>query len=139
MKKREKTKLLALLVLSTAWLCIGITSATAGEGLKAPETELIIEGEKKSAKFSHPVHLKLALACGVCHHGSEHQPLTDKDIAAMENSLQLQCTSCHDKDFADPELQTLKAVFHGRCKECHKQGIDGKKGPTKCTGCHVKK
>ena len=65
--------------------------------------------------------------------------LTDKDIEAMDSNLQLRCASCHNKDLVNPKLQTPKAAFHARCKECHKQGVDGKKGPTKCTGCHVKK
>jgi len=135
----KKIWLMVLLILSATLLLAGTSFGTEEKGLKAPEAEIIIEGEKKSAKFSHPVHLNLGVACAQCHHGSEHQPLTDKDIAAMENSLQLRCASCHNKDFADPKLQTQKAAFHARCKECHKQGVDGKTGPTKCTGCHVKK
>ncbi|KPK00546.1 MAG: hypothetical protein AMJ60_00760 [Desulfobacterales bacterium SG8_35] len=134
----KKMGLLVLLGLSVTWLFAGTSFGAGEQGLQAPEAEIIIEGEKKSARFSHPVHLKLGVACGQCHHDSEHQPLTDKDIAAMENDQQLRCASCHNKDFSDPELQTPKAAFHERCKECHKQGIDGKTGPTKCTDCHVK-
>jgi formate-dependent nitrite reductase cytochrome c552 subunit len=117
-----------------AWASFG-----ADEGrIKAPEAEIIIEGEKKSARFSHPVHLDLGVTCAQCHHDSERQPLTDKDIAAMENSLQLRCASCHNKDFSNPKLQSAKNAFHARCKECHKKGVDGKTGPTKCKGCHLK-
>jgi len=126
------------MVMSATALFVGTSFGTEGTGLKAPETEIIIEGEKKSAKFSHPVHLNLGVACGQCHHDSQHQPLTDTDIAVMENGQQLSCANCHNKDFSDPKLQTPKAAFHARCKECHKQGVDGKTGPTKCTGCHVK-
>jgi len=108
------------------------------KNMKAPEAEIIIKGEKKSARFSHPVHLNLGVACAQCHHDSEHQPLTDKDIAAIENSLQLRCATCHNKDFSNPKLQSAKNAFHARCKECHKQGVDGKIGPTKCKDCHVK-
>ena len=125
-------------ILAASWLVIGISFAAEEKGTVAPEEEMTIEGEKKSARFSHPVHLNLGVSCGQCHHDSEHQPLTDKDIAAMENSQQLRCASCHNKDFAKPELQTPKEAFHARCKECHKQGINGKTGPTKCTDCHVK-
>jgi hypothetical protein len=112
--------------------------AAEQSGLQAPAEEIIIKGTKKSAKFSHPKHLDLGVSCGQCHHNGEHQPFTEKDISAMENGNQLRCASCHNKDFADANLQTQKAVFHARCKECHKQGVDGKKGPTKCTGCHIK-
>ncbi len=112
--------------------------AAEQSGLQAPAEEIVIKGTKKSAKFSHPIHIKLGVSCGQCHHDAEHQPLADKDISAMENSNQLRCASCHNQDFADAKLQTQKAIFHARCKECHKQGVDGKKGPTKCTGCHIK-
>ncbi|MFC1513266.1 cytochrome c3 family protein [Thermodesulfobacteriota bacterium] len=45
------------------------------------------------------------------------------------------CKACHgDKEPGGMELGKAKA--HKLCKECHK----GKgKGPTKCSGCHVKK
>lgn len=128
--------LMVLVAISATWLFAGISSG-AGE-MKVPEEEIIIEGEKKSARFSHPLHLKLGTECGQCHHGNEHQPLTEADIGAMETSMQLRCASCHNKDFTNPKLQTPKAAFHARCKDCHKKGVEGKKGPTKCTGCHVK-
>ena len=131
--------LMALLIVSATWLFAGLSVGTVAAGMKTPEGEMIIEGEKKSARFSHQVHLDLGVECGQCHHGSDKQPLTDKDIEAMENNLQLQCVSCHNKDLANPKLQTSKAAFHARCKECHKQGVGDKKGPTKCTDCHVKK
>ena len=131
--------LMALLIVSATWLFAGISVGSEAAGMKAPEAEIIIEGEKKSARFSHPVHLNIGVECGQCHHGSDKQPLTDKDIEAMDSNLQLRCASCHNKDLVNPKLQTPKAAFHARCKECHKQGVDGKKGPTKCTGCHVKK
>ena len=129
--------LLVLLALSATWLLTATSFGNEEQAMKAPEAEIIIEGEKKSARFSHPVHQNLGVTCGQCHHDSEHQSLTDKDIASLDNSLQLRCASCHNKDFADPKLQTPKGAFHLRCKECHKKGVDDKKGPTKCTGCHV--
>jgi hypothetical protein len=134
----KKIGLLVVLVLSAMWLFAGTSFAAGEEGMKAPEAEIIIAGEKKSARFSHPVHLELGVACGQCHHDSKHQPLTDKEIAALENGAKLHCASCHNKDFSNPELQSPKDAFHARCKECHKQGVDGKTGPTKCTDCHVK-
>lgn len=130
---------MAVLIVSATWLFAGISVGAEATGLKAPEAEIIIAGEKKSARFSHPVHLNIGVDCGQCHHDSDHQPLTDKNIEAMDTGEQLLCASCHNKDFANPKLQTPKAAFHARCKECHKQGVDGKQGPTKCTGCHVKK
>ena len=131
--------LMALLIVSATWFFAGISVGAEATGLQAPEAEIIIAGEKKSARFSHPVHLNIGVDCGQCHHDSNHQPLTDKNIEAMDTSEQLFCASCHNKDFVNPKLKTPKAAFHARCKECHKQGVDGKQGPTKCTGCHVKK
>lgn len=130
---------LSVLLAMTASLFFAWSSVGAeGTGMKAPETEIIIKGEKKSARFSHPVHLDIGVTCAQCHHDSEHKPLTDKNIAAMENSQQLRCASCHNKDFSNPKLQSIKNAYHARCKECHKQGVDGKTGPTKCKGCHIK-
>ena len=128
---------MTLLVLAASWLVIGTSFAAESQGTGAPQEEMIIKGEKKSARFSHPVHLDLGVSCGQCHHDSSHQPLTDKDITALENTQQLRCANCHNKDFAEPNLQSAKNAFHARCKECHKQGVDGKTGPTKCTDCHV--
>lgn len=134
----KKIWAMIFMIAAATWFLAGTSFGEEEAGLKAPDAEIVIEGEKKSARFSHPVHLNLGVACGQCHHGSEHQPLTDKDIAAMANSMQLRCASCHNSDFADPKLQTPKAAFHARCKECHKTGVDGKVGPTKCTDCHIK-
>jgi hypothetical protein len=135
----KKIWLPAIFAMAAIWLSAGIPVTTHAAGLKAPENEIILEGEKKSARFSHPVHLDIGLDCVACHHNSDKQPLTADDIAAMENGQQLRCANCHNKDFANPKLQTFKAVAHARCKTCHKQGVDGKAGPTKCSGCHVKK
>ena len=128
---------MTLLVAAALWPVTGASFAEES-GAGAPQEEMILKGEKKSARFSHPVHLDLGVTCGQCHHDSSHQPLTDKDIAAMADSRQLRCANCHNRDFAEPKLQSVKNAFHDRCKECHKQGIDGKTGPTKCTDCHVK-
>jgi formate-dependent nitrite reductase cytochrome c552 subunit len=134
----KRIGLLVLVGLSVAWLSAGISFAAGEKEMLAPAAEMIIKGEKKSARFSHSVHLQLGVSCGQCHHDSQHQPLTDKDIAALENAEQLRCASCHNKDLSNPKLQSPKEAFHARCKECHKQGVAGKTGPTKCSGCHVK-
>lgn len=134
----KRIGVLALFVLAGLWFVIGTSFAAEEQATGAPGEEMILKGEKKSARFSHPVHLNLGVSCGQCHHNSEHQPLTDKDIAAMENSQQLRCASCHNENFSEPKLQSVKDAFHARCKECHKQGVGDKKGPTKCGDCHVK-
>ena len=131
-----------ILFLTAGCVICGLLTANsiaAGQsGLQAPAEEMVIKGTKKSAKFSHPTHMNLGVSCGQWHHNADHQPLSEKDISAMAASSQLRCVSCHNQDFADAKLQNQKAIFHARCKECHKQGVNGKQGPTKCTGCHIK-
>ena len=118
-------------------LGVGAVAVTAADALKDPQTELTIDG-KKPAHFSHPTHLKLGMACGVCHHDGGHQPLSAEAIAALPNAKQLNCVSCHNSTFTNLDLQKAKDVFHARCKECHKAGYEGKKGPGGCTDCHIK-
>lgn len=109
----------------------------ADDGLQAPEEEVIIDG-KKPARFAHPVHLALGLDCGVCHHDGEHNPLSAEAISALGEPAGLSCVSCHNSDHPDENLQKAKDVFHAKCKTCHKEGYEGKNGPTKCTECHLK-
>lgn len=135
----KKIWVLLFFALAASWTVMNNSFATEEKEAGAPAEEIIIKGEKKSAKFSHPVHLKLGVTCGQCHHDTNHQPLTAEDIAAMaDDKAQLQCVSCHNQDFAKAELQSMKDVFHARCRDCHKQGVDGRTGPSKCTDCHVK-
>lgn len=102
----------------------------------APDKPITM-GEKKPARFDHQTHLNLGVNCGVCHHDEKHQPRAKADIEAMKDSSQLQCSSCHNKNFSNPDLQSAKQIFHARCRDCHKLGVDGKKGPTKCNSCHI--
>jgi hypothetical protein len=135
-KVLNKTMLFVLsgMVLAT----IGLAVVAGAGGLQLPTEEIIIRGDNKSARFAHSVHIGMGLNCGICHHDSNHEPLARETINGMENSKPLRCVSCHNKDFSNPKLQTRKAIFHARCKSCHKKGLDGKHGPTKCNGCHVK-
>jgi hypothetical protein len=134
----KKIWILLIFAMAASWSVMGNSFASEEKESVAPAEEIIIKGEKKSAKFSHPVHLELGVSCGQCHHDSEHKPLTDTDITAMADKTQLQCISCHNQDFANAELQSMKDVFHARCRDCHKQGFNGKTGPSKCNDCHVK-
>lgn len=112
------------------------TASLSAQEITAPGGEITIEG-KKPARFDHQTHRKMKIDCGQCHHDAKHQPRTEADIAAMGNSEQLRCTSCHNKDFSNDKLRKPKQIFHARCRDCHKKGVAGKKGPTKCTSCHI--
>lgn len=118
------------------WL--GALSASADGPLRAPESEITIVGQKP-AHFSHPVHLRLGLDCGICHHDGEHQPLSAEAIAILPDSKGLDCGGCHNSAFGNSDPQRSKDVFHARCLARHKAGYEGKSGPTGCVGCHVKK
>lgn len=114
------------------------SSVKAENSLSAPENEIVIDG-KKPAHFSHPVHLKLGLECGVCHHDKGHKPLNQEAISGLGDPAVLSCVSCHNTSHPVQDLRKAKDVFHARCKTCHKTGYEGKNGPTKCSGCHIKK
>ena len=116
----------------------GPLPAVAGDDLKAPETAITIAG-KKPATFKHSVHVGLGLTCGSCHHDAQHKPLTEEAFAKLTDKSQLECTTCHNENFANKALQERKEIFHARCKNCHKTGYEGKNGPTKCSACHIKK
>lgn len=108
--------------------------AQGAEPLKAPAGHITIAG-KKPVNFDHQIHLKLGVACGQCHHDAKHQPRTAEAIAQLKAD-ELQCATCHNDKFAKVELRQNKEIFHARCKECHKAGVNGKQGPTNCAGCH---
>lgn len=135
---RKKVLIAGTIFAAALTLGLGTLSASAGGGLKAPETGLTIAG-KKPALFSHPTHLNLGLECGACHHDGEHKPLTAEAIAALPDAKGLGCVSCHNSTFSSAELQKPKDVFHARCQKCHQAGYKGKSGPTACTDCHLKK
>lgn len=127
-----------IIVTAALTLCFGTGLALAGTPSAAPQEEITIDG-KKPARFSHPTHLNLGLDCAACHHDKEHSPLSAEAIGNLGDTVQLKCVTCHNSEFPNKDLQRAKDVFHARCQTCHKEGFAGKNGPTKCTGCHLKK
>lgn len=111
-----------------------LSAAGAADPLTAPAGNITIAG-KKPVTFDHQSHLKLGVTCGQCHHDAKHQPRTAEAIGQAK-AAELQCAACHNEKFAKPELRQSKDIFHARCKECHKAGVNGKQGPTNCAGCH---
>jgi len=131
-----KKKIVATTV-ALAATAIWAIAAIAAEPLTAPQETITITG-KKPVHFNHRTHLDLGVTCGQCHHDASHQPRSAEDIAALSGAEELSCASCHNDDFANPNLQKRKDIFHARCKECHQAGVNGKQGPTTCTACHIK-
>ena len=134
----KRKKMMKGIVLTTAAaILLGSGALMADALLMVPDKEMTLEG-KKPARFDHTVHTEVGLDCGVCHHDKDKNPLTAEDIGKISDAAQLSCASCHNKDFSNKELRKTKDVFHARCKTCHKEGYAGKKGPVKCSGCHLK-
>lgn len=87
---------------------------------------------KKPAVFPHRKH-QATIKCGACHHGKD---ATGKQAPYVEGQEQ-KCTTCHNADFANKELNDLKKIGHARCKGCHaEEKKAGKNAPTECKGCH---
>lgn len=138
MKKIWSGSMLAILLVVGVCSSSGVGFA-AEEKVKAkyPQAEIILKG-KKEAQFRHGLHVNLGMACGVCHHDLKHNGLSEEQIAGMKDSAKLACANCHNETFQIESLRDRKAIFHGRCKECHQKGYADKKGPTNCNGCHLK-
>ncbi len=133
MKKMMTGLVLTLGLLLAASFSPAVTVSAAG--VKAPGGEITIDG-KKPARFSHQTHLKLGVECGQCHHDAKHQPLSEAGIGAMADGGKLRCVNCHNEKFGNEKLRAAKDIFHARCRDCHKTGVAGKQGPSKCNSCH---
>ena len=137
----KKTWLLSVMVGMASCVFAFGTAVVSGEEktpLTAPDKEIVIEG-KKPAKFNHASHSALNISCGSCHHDASRQPLSQDAIASMPEGDQLHCASCHTEGGAAEKFTKRKDIFHKTCLECHKTTEGDKKGPTKCSGCHLKK
>lgn len=126
------------ILLSVVMACLMTFAFATGSMAKDTGPEVITlktEKAKKPAVFPHKKHQEM-MDCATCHHS---QDAAGKQIALPEGEHPAKCASCHNKDFPNKKLAGLMKVGHARCKGCHKAGHDGKKGPTKCDGCHPKK
>ena len=124
------------LLIGTITLCIlfsGITVATEN-----PHEQITIQGVRP-AVFDHDTHLGYGVKCGVCHHKSKDEPYTDQEVISQSSGKTLHCNYCHNDNFKNKKLRSMKIVMHKQCKGCHQNGIDGAKGPTRCIGCHKTK
>ena len=136
MKKKMRVTGAVFAMTLSAILLAGVSLAVSA--VNAPQEDVIIDG-KKPARFNHLTHLNLGLDCASCHHDNKHAPLSADGIGALNDTNSLKCVSCHNSQHTNKDLRKAKDVFHAKCKECHKKGFAGKKGPTKCTSCHLKK
>ncbi|MBU0484922.1 MAG: cytochrome c family protein [Proteobacteria bacterium] len=106
-----------------SFVAVGLSMADSGPA----EMTLVTADAKKPATFPHKKHQDL-MGCGECHHTKTDDGKQGPYVAGQE----AKCISCHSaKD-------EFKNNAHKRCKGCHKDGYNGKTGPTKCGDCHKK-
>ena len=112
-----------------------LLATTVAYGHHGPATTSIAAAAKKQAAvpFSHGKHATLAKSCDTCHH-------VNKGLTRETDKSVKKCSACHlDPKAGVPSMREMslqKNPMHVRCIGCHKEQ---KKGPTACTGCHVKK
>ena len=113
-----KRKIVA--ILSTVALSVMVVGGSAFATDKGPANPTLdFNGKsKKVANFPHHEHQTRLGDCKTCHHKSD-------------GSTHRACKSCHQGKKGD--APAIKSAYHKNCKGCHKKG---KKGPTKCNGCH---
>ncbi|MDA8418005.1 MAG: cytochrome c3 family protein [Desulfobacteraceae bacterium] len=127
----QKRYVIPVLILFFSLMAAGLSLAVNN----GPE-EIILQTSTgtKPARFPHKKHQAM-FKCEECHHTMTADGKKGPYVPGQEKK----CESCHNKDFKNPELTSLKAVGHARCKECHKKmEAQGKPAPTKCLGCHIK-
>jgi hypothetical protein len=104
--------------------------------IENPHEQIIIDEGVRPARFNHDTHLGYGVKCGVCHHKSKDDPLTNQEVISLSSSKTLYCSHCHNERFENEKLRSMRTVMHQRCKGCHQIGVDGVKGPLRCHGCH---
>ena len=111
------------------------TDVSVAKNMGAAELTLTTKKAKKPSVFPHKAHQD-QFPCAECHHTKNANGSKGPYVEGQEGK----CESCHNKEMANKKLASFKNAAHANCKECHKKmKKEGKKAPTKCTGCHVKK
>ena len=129
--------------MSALLLSFAMIAAICQAADKGP-TEMILEStvdpanKKKLAFFPHAKH-QGKFDCATCHHSKDAD---GKQVPFQEEQKIEKCASCHNtKAGINEKLDTFKKAAHARCRTCHKElkKAGREYGPTKCTGCHLKK
>jgi hypothetical protein len=108
-------------------LTLAFCAALLAAAEPAPPDRVLLKGSSLGAvDFNHKAHTAGGWQCQVCHHGSK------SDKPSKEPQYEA-CRTCHP--------MKGKVAFHtvgaktGVCIDCHQAE---KKGPAKCSDCHVK-
>jgi len=123
------------IVLCVAAMALALTVAAGVSLANNGPAEMVLKTSagKKPAQFPHKAHQDL-MECATCHHTKNADGSKGPYVAGQEGT----CESCHDGSMPG-KVKDYKGAAHENCKGCHKAGYNGKNGPTKCGGCHVKK
>ncbi len=129
-----KNTMKCTIVAAAAIFCFSMMGTGVSSAANAGPEEITLQSAeaKKPSKFPHKKHQEM-YKCEQCHHTMANGK--KGPYAAGEEK---KCETCHNKDFPNPALNSVKAVGHALCKECHKKmEKEGKAAPNKCTGCHT--
>lgn len=88
---------------------------------------------RKPAFFPHRRHQSI-YPCATCHHGKDS---SGRRIQYNPETIINKCTTCHNPDMPNMDLNGFKAIGHQLCRECHRthQNITS----AKCSTCHNRK
>ncbi|MCK5311010.1 MAG: cytochrome c3 family protein [Desulfobacteraceae bacterium] len=113
-----RVKIFIMVVLTAAFLIIGIAVASENQGAENMDLDA---GKKGTVDFPHLSHQTAIGDCNVCHSSF---PKTSGAI----------------KDLIEQKKFKKKQVMNKTCLKCHKakKKAGEKTGPTKCSACHVK-
>jgi hypothetical protein len=127
------TKKIVICVAALA-LAFTVAAGVSVAGNTGPEVAKIDTPKKggTAVTFPHKAHQAM-MECAACHHTKN----ADGTQGPYEAGKEAKCATCHDGSLAK-DVATAKKAAHKNCKGCHKKGLDGKTGPTKCGDCHKK-
>jgi cytochrome c553 len=127
----KKIALIAVLVLSMAFMAFALAGAGEEEQPRMYMTDAFGELQRPASLFDHDQHMELTEDdCSVCHHVYE-----DGKLLEGESSEDLPCSECHKLQPTKENSMPLQKAYHSNCIGCHeKEG----KGPVMCGQCHAK-
>ncbi len=118
---------------------IGIGYDDISEPVINLDGRTILTDQYQSARFMMREHsIRMNGDCASCHHKTPVNAIEGMSDRQMEL---LSCEACHqNSQVHDSDLDRLglKAAYHAKCTECHKQKTS-RKAPENCNGCHERK
>ena len=72
---------------------------------------------RKPAHFPHKIHQD-KYTCGTCHHGKDSSGMLAR---YTEETTIYKCTTCHNANMPNEELNNFQSIGHKLCRECHRK------------------